>query len=155
MDLFNEWLRRQSHREDEMGELARKVTRDDNWPQSIDSPEDVERHAAKHSDIYSPEDLALLCRVWNRWDKGDTARVQTKMRPDDYTPATKEEQRLQLIEDLQKHYMLDSQMREALEDREAAQEGWLRLIVWRYYEGISGLLDVTAELDAQMPDLTD
>jgi hypothetical protein len=68
------------------------------------------------------------------------------LRTDDYTIEAQDGQRLQLIEDLRREKLLDVQSQRVLESQEAVDEGWARPIVWKYHEGLLGLLDVAAAI---------
>ena len=73
-----------------------------------------------------------------------------ELHPDDFTPASQDEQRLELMEHLERKGLLDRRTRQALEGPEAVDEGWLRPTIRRYHEGAYNLADVVAEIDGRV-----
>jgi hypothetical protein len=85
-------------------------------------------------------------------DEQGKGPINFELHPDDYTIAVQDEQRLELMDDLEREGMLDPRLRTMLERPEVIEAcgipemGWLRPVIRRYVEGDLGLADVVAEI---------
>jgi hypothetical protein len=66
---FDEWLRGQINRSDQVGNIAFEARRDPDWPRGADGPDAVKRYLLEERGIYGQKIFDAVDAAWAQYDE--------------------------------------------------------------------------------------